>query len=119
MMMAFDVLLSFLAKSWRIVLPIVVVVVVYAGGYYKGHQAASANCRAAQLQAELDSVRRDVAAAKEAQAAEAAAAAELTAENEKMRQEIDDYEAQIAANPDSACPLSDDELRRLRRLGGR
>lgn len=106
--------------SW--VLPVIgagLVTLALSFAYIKGYSNASAKCEAASLRVKIESLERDLKAAKDAERIEAEELAKL----EKL---MDDYEAEIAAyeieldrKPDGRCTLSDDDIKRLRVNGGR
>lgn len=73
-----------------------------SASYQSGHAAASAGCRAAALQAEIDGARMDLDAAR--------AAAARAEEAEKGRA---DYEAELAKRPDGRCRATRDDVRRM------
>lgn len=83
--------------------------------YIKGRADANANCRAAELQAEVDRLKRDMNAWKAADAIEKMLDADLEAERDELEQKVVDYELELLARPDSRCVLNDDDLRMLNR----
>lgn len=101
--------------SW--LLPVVLVsacLSALGAAYLKGRMDSAANCREAQLRAELAALQRDRDAAKEAERASDQMAEALAAANQKLQQEVDVYEKSLALRPDARCRLDDDDLRRLR-----
>lgn len=82
--------------------------------YVKGRVDSSANCRAAALEAEIATLKRDRDAALAAEAESDDMAAALATANEKLQQEVDAYAKDLELRPDSRCALTPDDLRRLR-----
>ncbi|MEN6306070.1 MAG: hypothetical protein ABFD96_25315 [Armatimonadia bacterium] len=98
------------------ILPVVLLAAaasVVGAAYLKGRMDSAGNCREAQLQAELATLQRDMAALKAADQIEAMLNADLEAERQKLEKEVADYEAALAARPDSACRLTPDDVGRL------
>lgn len=110
--------------SW-LGLPAWVAILVAAGGivsgaYLKGRSDAKAVCRAAELQAKIEALQRDIAVQREADAFEAAQVIELQTENERMDKEIDLYVKKLAERPqDSRCLLDNSDIDGLRTNGPR
>lgn len=89
-------------------------VLAIGGAYVKGRMDATANCHEAELRAVIASMQRDIAANEQARSLEAAQAAELEAQRQKLEQEVADYEAALKARPaEPACTLTDDDIGRL------
>lgn len=83
--------------------------------YIYGRWDGAAKCEAAQLRAELASMKRDKEAAEEAQRTADAIAKALAATNTKLQQEANAYEAELATRPEnSACRLNSNDVERLR-----
>jgi hypothetical protein len=89
-----------------------------SSSYREGHAAASADCRAADIQAELDAARVDLAAAQAAAEAMREAAEESRRVTEDNQKRVEEYEAALRARGDDArCRLGDDDVRWLRENG--
>lgn len=87
------------------------------GAYIKGRLDASTNCKAAQLAAELASVRRDLEIAKHAEAFSGQMAREIAIQNANLQKQVQDYEVEIASRPlDSGCRLNGRDIDRLNRM---
>lgn len=84
-----------------------------AWAYTKGRSDAEAACRAAELQAEIDTMKRDLAAWKAADEVERMLNGDIAAERDRLAREIEDYERDLAARPDGRCLLSPDDIGRL------
>jgi hypothetical protein len=87
--------------------------------YVKGYNNARLQCREAELQAELDTLKRDLAAWKAADAVEAMLEADLAAERKSLEEKVAEYELELQSRPDARCSLTDDDVRRLRLERGR
>ena len=104
-------------------LPAWVAILVAAGGivsgsYLKGRSDANANCRAAELQAKIEALQRDLAVQRDADAFEAAALRELEVDNAQKDMQIDLYVNELATRPDGdRCRLGPVDIERLRGLG--
>lgn len=84
---------------------------VISGAYLKGRSDANANCRAAELQAKVEALQRDLKVQREADAFEAAALRELEADNAQKDMEIELYVKKLAERPvDIRCLLDDLDL---------
>jgi len=81
--------------------------------YIKGRADANASCRAAELQAEVDRLKRDMNAWKAADAVEKMLDADLEAERQELERKVADYELELLARPDGRCTLGADDVKRL------
>lgn len=106
-----------LPTGWLAAGALALLIATGGGAYLKGRSDAAANCRAAALQAELATVRRDLHLAREAAATAEAAQRTLSAEAETANQRIAEYERTLQGR--DACALSPDDVALLERLRGK
>lgn len=86
----------------------------YGAGAWKGHAVATAKCRAAALQSQLDAAQTDVKAARDAAAAAEQAREDIEKASADDKVRIAQYEDQLRKRPAASCALGDDDLRWLR-----
>jgi hypothetical protein len=87
--------------------------------YVKGRADANAYCRAAELQAEIDTLKRDMAAWKAADEIEAMLQADIDAERKSLEDKVVEYELELLSRPDDRCTLGPGDIERLRLDGGK
>lgn len=104
-------------SPWLLLAILVGVGSVLSGSYLKGRSDANANCRAAELQAQVEALQRELDIKTEADKFEAAAREELEADNAALDIEVDLYVNELAKRPpDGRCDLGSDDIERLRNL---
>lgn len=114
----FRIVTFFGLPSW--VAPVVILGLIgsgLGGAYMKGRWDASSACREASVRAELEAVKRDLDAAKQAGELSAKQIADLSAAAQQREEEIATYEAELKARPDR-CDLSPSDVERLRLHNG-
>jgi hypothetical protein len=82
--------------------------------YFKGRADANANCREADLRAELATLKRDLAAWRAADEVENMLQRDLEAERKQLQERVSEYELELANRPDSRCVLDQRDVDRLR-----
>lgn len=87
-------------------------------GYLKGRADANGNCRAAELQAVIDVLERDLAASRNAFEIEKRLNQKRVADAEALEKKVTDYEQDLAGRPDGRCILTDGDVRALGGLSG-
>ena len=88
----------------------------FTDGYKKGEADCKSRWDAANVQAAIDAQNRDKSVA--AKAAEAAKAANdtLKDQSDALQKQVDDYAEQLKSRKGGDCPLSDDDVMRLRSI---
>lgn len=86
--------------------------------YLKGRADANGKCRAAELQAHIDVLERDIDAARNAFEIERRLSEARAAEADALERKVADYEQDLAARPDGRCILDDRDVRALDGLSG-
>lgn len=71
-------------------------------------------CEAAVIQAKLDAARKDLEISQKTEAAAVEASSRIQNEAETAKRKLADYEQALKARGNSACNLTDDDLRWLR-----
>lgn len=97
---------------WKFLAVIALAGGIVSGAYIKGRTDANAKCRAAEFQAQVAALQRDIAVQREADAAETEAVIELEADAARMEKEIEAYAKKLAERPaDARCLLDDEDLK--------
>lgn len=82
--------------------------------YLKGHHDAASACHDAALRAQIETLNKDIAIAKSAALDEQNRANDLAISSETANRKVADYEKHLATNKGDSCPLTGDDVRRLR-----
>lgn len=91
----------------------------YVTGHYKGYSEADQRARVAELQADLNAARQDLAAEQTAAEMSRRAADENQRTAAASQKRLEDYEAELQKRGDAnRCRLGPDDIIRLQRDGG-
>lgn len=103
-----------LGKALMIVLA---VFAFYSWAFNRGETKAEARCQTKALQAKIEALELDLAAARSGEDAAKAARDRQAATAVELSKKVDDYEAELEKRPDGdACRLTDDDARWLRSI---
>jgi hypothetical protein len=91
--------------------------VAWLAGDIHGHRKADAACRAADIAMQLKAAQRDATIAADTARLAQSQADDLSKLNEDLNRKVSDYESSLKNRPGPGCPLSADDLRRLRNVG--
>lgn len=111
-------LITYKSQLLHIAIAATVFTAAYTYAFTTGYNAGEAECKArwdaANIQIEKDKAKlaKDIAAEADKKVDETNA--ELERRSESFQREIDDYKAQLEDRKDGLCPLSSDDLKRLR-----
>ena len=98
---------------------VLIVWLAYGAGDWHGRSVANKAAEIANLQAKLKTTETDLQVQKKTAAAVQAERGILAQQAAELADKVSTYEAEIRARNSTACPLSDDDVSRLRQLGER
>jgi hypothetical protein len=94
------------------------IVIAWLAGDIHGHRKEATKCRAADIAMQLAAAKRDASIQADTAKLAQQQADELTKVNANLTRKVSDYEASLKSRPGPGCPLTGDDVRRLRDING-
>lgn len=94
------------------------IIAAFITGDIRGHRLSDAKCKAADIAMQLKAAQRDASIAADTAKLAKQQADELSKANDDLNRKVTDYETVIAKRGGPGCPLTGDDVRRLRNIDG-
>lgn len=107
--------LFFASKVGRVIVAIAGVTAIIFCVYSLGADAARAECKVADMQGQIDTLKRDLKISHIAEETARTLTAKIDTQSRVLEQKVANYEAALSKLPDSnICALNADDVKRLR-----